>query len=331
MAEQIAQGLYRLEIPLVGSPLKTLNSYLITGERNLLIDTGFREESCRTAIVAQLQECGVDMDKTDIFLTHVHTDHTGLSTDLIRPGCQIYISRVDGEVLTQRCTDAFWRMRYENMIREGFTRQEMEDLFGQNPAQDMAPLIYDGYAFLEDGDILHYGGRRLRCILTPGHSPGHMCLYDETEEILFSGDHILFHITPNITRWEEMPNALGTYLESLRALRDLPVKTLLPAHREKTGELRARTDELLSHHHRRLEDTLRTVRDMPGSTAYEIAGAMRWKIRCRSWEDFPLAQKFFAVGEALSHLDHLAVLGQVEEICKDGTMYWYPISSEKET
>ena len=55
------------------------------------------------------------------------------------------------------------------------------------------------------------------------------------------------------------------------------------------------------------------------------------KIRCRSWEDFPLAQKFFAVGEALSHLDHLAVLGQVEEICKDGTMYWYPISSEKET
>ena len=45
MAEQLANNLWRLEIPLVGNPLKALNSYLITGERNLLIDTGFNEET----------------------------------------------------------------------------------------------------------------------------------------------------------------------------------------------------------------------------------------------------------------------------------------------
>ena len=44
MAQQLAENLYCLEIPLVGSSLKTLNSYLITGERNLLIDTGFRQD-----------------------------------------------------------------------------------------------------------------------------------------------------------------------------------------------------------------------------------------------------------------------------------------------
>ena len=41
MAEQIETDLWRLDIPLVGNPLKNLNSYLIAGERNLLIDTGF--------------------------------------------------------------------------------------------------------------------------------------------------------------------------------------------------------------------------------------------------------------------------------------------------
>ena len=45
--------------------------------------------------------------------------------------------------------------------------------------------------------------------------------------------------------------------------------------------------------------------------AYEIAGKMSWSIRCRDWADFPLAQKFFAVGEALAHLDHLEAQGRV--------------------
>ena len=89
MAEKIRENLYRLEIPLVGNPLKTLNSYLITGERNLLIDTGFREEPCREAMMRELAVCGAEPEKTDIFLTHLHSDHTGLSTELHRPGCRI--------------------------------------------------------------------------------------------------------------------------------------------------------------------------------------------------------------------------------------------------
>lgn len=52
MAERITSNLWRLDIPLVGNPLKNLNSYLITGERSLLIDTGFREPACREAMSA---------------------------------------------------------------------------------------------------------------------------------------------------------------------------------------------------------------------------------------------------------------------------------------
>ena len=80
---------------------------------------------------------------------------------------------------------------------------------------------------------------------------------------------------------------------------------------EETGSLRRRTEELKRHHAQRLSDALDAVRRTPGLNAYEIAGRMRWSIRCRSWEDFPLTQKFFAVGEAMAHLDYLEVRGRV--------------------
>ena len=66
-----------------------------------------------------------------------------------------------------------------------------------------------------------------------------------------------------------------------------------------------------AHHARRIADALRTVAETPGLTAYEIAGRMAWSIRCRNWTEFPLTQKFFAVGEALAHLDYLEARGQI--------------------
>ena len=85
MAERIAEGLWRLDIPLEGNPMKNLNSYLIQGERSLLIDTGFRWASCREAMERQLTELRVDRDRMDIFATHLHSDHVGLAAGGGRP------------------------------------------------------------------------------------------------------------------------------------------------------------------------------------------------------------------------------------------------------
>ena len=322
MAERIAEDLWRLDIPLKGNPLKNLNSYLITGERSLLIDTGFRWDSCREAMERQLAETGVDRDALDIFLTHLHSDHAGLAPELVRPGCRIYISAVDGWRITGYQRDCVWRTMYAEYVKEGFSREEMAALWDSNPAQNAGPGAYDGYVYLRDGDTLGYGGHRLRCILTPGHTPGHLCLYEPEQKWFFSGDHVLFHITPNICRWSGVEDSLGDYLESLRKVRDLPVNLLLPAHREETGDLAARVDQLTAHHARRMENAVETLRREPGLTAYEIAGRMAWSIRCRNWADFPLTQKFFAVGEAMAHLDYLTVRGRAVRRW-DGTRYRY--------
>lgn len=323
MAERLARDLWRLEIPLEGSPLKTLNSYFIRGERSLLIDTGFRWDSCRAACERQLAELGADRDRMDIFVTHLHSDHSGLAPELIRPGCQILIGETDGAGVADYMEAGCWRSLYARYVRDGFSKEETDRLQSSNPAQTAAPAVWGRYRPLRDGDTLSYGGHTLRCILTPGHTPGHMCLYEPESKWLFTGDHILFHISPNICRWESIPDALGSYLESLQKVRDLPVDLLLPAHRRETGDLRERVDELTAHHLRRIEDAWRTVRDEPGLTAYDIAGRMRWKIRSKSWADFPLEQKFFAVGEALAHLDYLEVRGRVRHREEGGKNRYY--------
>ena len=329
MAQRLAQDLWKLEIPLVGNPLKNLNSYLLTGgERSLLIDTGFRQDPCREAMERQLAEIGVDRERMDIFLTHLHSDHTGLAPELIRPGGRIYISAIDGSGLEDGLEDAYWEDVYREYVRNGFSWEEIHHLWDSNPAQGAAPKPWNGRCtLLGDGDRLTYGGRTLRCILTPGHTPGHLCLYDEEKKRLFAGDHILFHITPNICRWPSMPDALGSYLASLDAIRDLEVRELYPAHRAETGALAPRVDELKAHHARRIENAWQAVRSAPGATAYEIAGRMAWSIRSRSWSDFPLTQKFFAVGETLAHLDYLTLRGRVRQ-WEEGSTVRYAVTED---
>lgn len=324
MAEQIAPGLWRLNIPLEGNPLKNLNSYLIRGRTNLLIDTGFNTHSCRAAMERELREAGAKPEETDIFCTHLHSDHTGLSTWLHRPGRAVFLSGCDARRREEYSREEVWRDKYASYVDNGFSWEEVDWLWHGNPAQMEGPEpLEGGFDRLEDGQELSYGGRRLRCILTPGHTPGHLCLYDVENEILFSGDHILFHITPNICRWEGVPDALGDYLDSLEKITPLPVERLLPAHRAETGELAARAKELREHHARRIENALAVVRQVPGLTAYEIAGRMHWSIRCRNWEEFPLTQKFFAVGEVLAHLDYLSCRELAECRMERGKLRYY--------
>ena len=72
---------------------------------------------------------------------------------------------------------------------------------------------------------------------------------------------------------------------------------------------------------RRLDELTAILRARPGSTAYEAAAHMTWNIRSRSWDDFPLAQKWFAVGECIAHLDHLRRQGRLQREQQDGVWH----------
>ena len=307
---ELLPGLFRLPIPLPRNPLRELNAYLIRGrERSLLIDTGFREPACRQALQAGLRAAGAEHDPLDVLLTHIHTDHTGLASEVVRPGGAIYIGRGDYPFTSRAWEEEYWGRIDQRFLQEGFPPEELRITTGTNPARTLGPdLDLPNYQPLEDGDRLTVGEYTLEVIAAPGHTPGQICLWMADQQVLFTADHVLFDITPNITMWPNLPNALGRYLESLTRIGTYPARLALPGHRH-TADLAPRIQALLAHHRRRAAETLAIVRREGGLNAYQVASRMTWDIRADSWADFPLNQKWFATGEALAHLEYLVEEG----------------------
>ena len=207
LTECISEGLYRIPVPLPGNPLRELNSYLLRGrERSLLIDTGFRQEEGRRALFAGLAELDVDPRDVDVALTHLHSDHSGLAPEVVGETGWIYVSGPDRAYLEQP-EDTKWAHTDAFYISEGFP----PELLAQNranPARALAPVPTGRYRTLEPGAVLEAGGRRLTCLPAPGHTPGQLCFWDESDGILFTGDHVLFDISPNITPWNGMEDEM---------------------------------------------------------------------------------------------------------------------------
>ena len=324
MYTHIEDNIYTIPVPLPNNPLRQLNSYVIKGEgRNLVIDTGFKLEECRKALCDGLEELGVDMNCTDIFLTHLHSDHSGLAAELATQSSKIYISRADGELLTLSLTQGLGRV--EEYRSYGFSEKELEN-FWENPSMKYRQESPFSFTYVADGDVLTYGGRRLEVIFTPGHTPGHVCLYDRANKVMFLGDHVLFNITPNITTWPFFEDPLGHYVHSLMDISIYDVRLPLPAHRGVNGTMAERIGTIIEHHGARIREMLDILTERPGLTPYDLSGMMTWRVHgmTNSWADFPLNQKWFAVGETAAHLDYLLKRGRVRREF-DGRCWHYSV------
>src|SRR4030095_6023657 len=127
---------------------------------------------------------------------------------------------------------------------------------------------------LDGGEEITCGKFAFRVIWTPGHSAGHICLYDQRKKVLLSGDPVLPHITRSVGMHVQTPsNPLAYYLDSLRLIGKLEAELVLPGHGEPFNGLPERTAELLAHHQRRLDEILAMLARVAGSprTGYEIA------------------------------------------------------------
>jgi glyoxylase-like metal-dependent hydrolase (beta-lactamase superfamily II) len=142
---------------------------------------------------------------------------------------------------------------------------------------------------------------------------------------LFSSDHVLGDITPNITHWPGVPDSLGLYLHSLEETLGLDARLCVPGHRSVFTNVHGRIREIQAHHATRLNDVRRILTEGGPQNAYTVASHMTWSIRAKNWSEFPLAQKWFATGEALAHLDHLVACGEASTLCS-GTQTLFRIN-----
>ena len=320
MVEEILPGIFRIEVPIPRSPLKALNSYLVKGpDRNLLIDVGMNRHECRDAMFSALERLSVDLDRTDFFITHMHSDHSGLISDLASAGSSIYCSRPDADVIN---SDSHWVGRLALAELNGFPADQLRDALERHPGYRYRPRGPVDFTIVGEGDIVSAGDYRFRCLETPGHTRGHLCLYDADRRLLVAGDHVLDDITPNISLWSADLNPLQDFLDSLDRTYALEVDLVLPGPRRLITDCRRRVREIQRHHGARAAEVL-SILERGAQSAFDVASRMTWDMTYDSWEQFPVPQKWFATGEAIAHLRYLEQKGLVQRGMIDGRiLFW---------
>jgi glyoxylase-like metal-dependent hydrolase (beta-lactamase superfamily II) len=162
---------------------------------------------------------------------------------------------------------------------------------------------------LTDGDLADVPGWRLRAVHTPGHTLGHLCFVDERSRRLFSGDHVLPRITPNISVHRVgRDHQLEDYLGSLAKVRGLDVDEIMPAHEWRFRGLAERADHIAEHHEKRLGELLGAVAANPGSTPWFLAGKLTWS---RTWDQYGGRMRISAVTETAAHVFELVRRGLI--------------------
>ena len=280
-----APGVRRFTVPLAFPSPDHLHVHLLDmpGGEELLVDCGIvgSEDALQAGLAA------LDAHPKRLLITHAHIDHWGLATTLFatvlaHPGVSGTFEFVGAKEAGGPIEDAY-RTAFDSAF------DGMQGLVVGVPA--IEPL--------HDGDIVG----DWQVIWTPGHDPGHICLFRPADGVLLCGDVLLPGFTPNIQPTSDGSDALADFLASLRRLAELPVTLVLPAHGEPYTDAAGRARELIEHHQQRL-DTLREamragtsrLRDLRNAT-FRMEGSNR-------------GDRMLASMETYAHLEHLRRNGE---------------------
>jgi glyoxylase-like metal-dependent hydrolase (beta-lactamase superfamily II) len=324
---EVDPGVYRIPLPLPSDALRAVNVYAIVAPDGVvLIDSGWAIDAARERLEKALATlgCGIP-DVRNFLVTHVHRDHYSLAVTLRREyggrislgaGEQPNLARIvnpnetsltaHADLMARCGADklAAWLRARTSEIREEASGWELPDVWLEQTTLAMA-------------------GRTLQVLPTPGHTQGHVVFIDDAADLFFAGDHVLPHITPSIGFEAVVPSLpLADYLRSLRLVRELPDRRLLPAHGPVRPGVHARVDELLEHHARRLDECAAVVATSGRATAHEAAQRLTWTKRRRTYAELDPFNQVLAVIEAAAHLDVLVTQGRLLSEDTDGVRHY---------
>lgn len=316
---EIAPGLWRIELSMPRSFMRSVNAYLLRDRAGyVLVDCGLEADHVWEELREQLARVGVAVESVHTILaTHAHPDHLGLAARLQRSfGAQLWLHRDDVEFLRQRYDE--WA-RYRDllrawMVRYGFPPDEASEVV--SAMEDARPMAASPRAdrVLGGGEELTVGEYRFEALWTPGHTPGHLCLYDPHRELLLCGDHILQHVAPNVSLQPYgADNPMPGYLGSLEYLRELPIRLALPGHGHPFAELAGRAGQVLRQQLERREQLLGLLDSRP-RTAYQLAGEIWATTTPLNWSQFRGHLRRNAVGTLATHLELLAEEGRARRL-----------------
>lgn len=326
---EVYPGIHQLNVPLPGTPLAYLNAYVVkTVEGALLIDTGWNIDVSFSALNLQLSEAGVLWsDLRYIVITHAHPDHYGLVGRIIEfTNAKIVMHKIETSLSRARYVQHNSAMEETErwLLMNGFP-EEFRSTLRQASTTSLKRVAFATPDIVVLGDEhLNLGEFDLEMLWTPGHSAGHICLYERNRRVLFAGDHVLSKITPNVSmQTQSAGNPLADYLNSLYQIADLPVDLVLPGHGDVFTDLGQRIEEIEKHHEERGRLIIEAFAGQ-SKTAYQIAGVIPWSTGDLTWPDLPVFLRRMALTETLAHLEMLFVQGALVKTFHNGIVWYAP-------
>jgi len=317
-APAAAAGIHRLAIP-TPFAVGRVNVYLIEDEPLTLVDAGPNSGTSFDELQRGIAGLGHRLEDIElVILTHQHIDHLGL-VSLVAAHSGADVAAIDAAVpfvenfsKEAQADDDFAR---ETMLRHGIPEDVVSALTSVSRAFRAWGARAEVTRVLHDGDQIGFRDRTLHVHHRPGHSPTDTIFHDRDRRILIAADHLLGHISSNplLTRppkgKDERPQALVSYLDSLRRTREMDVELVLTGHGDPVTDHRGLIDERFALHRRRADKIHGLLVERPRS-AHEIAQAL--------WGNIAVTQAYLTLSEVLGHVDLLLNDGRVREVKRDG-------------
>ena len=317
---EVNAGIFELRLPI---PFEDglVNVFLFQdGHEADLLDCGMNSEDSVEAILRAVEHIGARRLRK-LVVTHIHPDHYGAAGTLAGDGrADLYLHRLEVPLVNPRYVELEQLVaevrRY--LLINGVPEDEADVLSNSQRALSQVVKPADPAVQLDGAEVVAMGHHRLRVEWTPGHSPGHISLFEKESGLLFAGDHILPDLSPNIgLHPQSTPDPLHDYLSGLRRMAALEPRQVLPAHGRPFADVNARVETLTRHHLRRLDQILEIV-DRQEKSGWQVALEL-WGPRENLYE------KRLALQEGLAHLQALAVDGKVLKTVTPKSVRWRAI------
>jgi glyoxylase-like metal-dependent hydrolase (beta-lactamase superfamily II) len=333
---EVVAGVHRLALPLGIHGVPTVSAYLLHGDDgDTLIDCGVAAAADGDpgpdgtgALGAALTAAGSTLERLErLVVTHAHIDHFGLAGEVVRrSGGELWMHRrTELDLAKYADPDEAVDRRTLMLADHGLYGRELtESSEGLRDWLPVMPSIGRPTTLLDGGERFAAGGRTWEVVHTPGHSPGHVCLWNADERLLCSGDHLLRIVSPPVTferGFETDP--MGSYLESLDRVQALAPELVLPGHGPPFRDGARRAETIAAGKRRRLAQVHGLVESRPRTVPellLELFGTTA----------MTGAQRHFAMAEILAYLAYHEVRGTAVRARRpDGVFLWSTLGERR--
>jgi len=325
---QEIHGVHRITIE-TPFPVGPVSVYLYKiDDSYVMYDAGLDMGNWKKVFLAALNEIKISLKDIDYcFVSHEHTDHIGLIRSLKKenPNIKIMMSEITYKTLAWESNpenqEKLEELAWDNaklMIKYGMKEERARELVEWSKLWAKIRKGQKPDRLLHDGDEIEFPTNKLKMIWTPGHSLGHICMFDVGNKFLFSGDHILSRITPHIGNFIVNPeidekhnfdDILKHYLQSLDRIDSLHPKIIFPGHQEVIYDPSVRINEIKLHHVNRLREMMKVIKNRP-LTPMRIS-------KLHFGRGLDQLNSMLALSEVLGHLIYLENLNKVRRVEKN--------------